>query len=218
MHRLLPLLAALVLLSPPSAAETIGGNPGPAVQLRLPATPTARAALDCYFDAVQHLYTMCRHVKSIEIIEFGYENSIEGINGAKSESCVDKQKVNMTRPYQAALKEARVSKQAVEGVRSLHELWLAVAARASAGSPANPTTITRRARAPYDEFSERIEGIRTSSRSCASALAGRQRAASPRRGEADEAGRAGEGPPPTDWPPRRRPKPADDVPPTRRPR
>src|SRR5205823_972196 len=79
---------------------------------------------DCYFDAVQHLYTMCRHVKSIEIIEFGYEKSEEGVNGAKSESCVDKQRVNITRPYQAALREASISRQAVEGVRSLQEFWL----------------------------------------------------------------------------------------------
>ena len=49
---------------------------------------------------------MCRQVKSIEIIEFGYEKSEEGVNGAKSEYCVDKHKINITRPYQAALREA----------------------------------------------------------------------------------------------------------------
>src|SRR4029453_13779918 len=45
-------------------------------------------AVDCYLQAVSHLYTMCRQVKSIEIIEFGYERSTEGTNGAKSEYCV----------------------------------------------------------------------------------------------------------------------------------
>ena len=35
---------------------------------------------------------MCRNVKSIEVIEFGYEKSQEGVNGAKSDYCVDKQK------------------------------------------------------------------------------------------------------------------------------
>ena len=50
---------------------------------------------------------MCRNVKSIEVIEFGYEKSTEGTNGAKSESCLDKQKQNIARPYQAALKEAK---------------------------------------------------------------------------------------------------------------
>ena len=62
--------------------------------------------LDCYLDAVVHLYTMCRHVKSIEIIEFGHAKAQEGVNGAKSEYCVDKQRINITRPYQAALREA----------------------------------------------------------------------------------------------------------------
>ena len=69
--------------------------------------PTTRSrGLDCYLDAVVHLYTMCRHVKSIEIIEFGHAKAQEGVNGAKSEYCVDKQKINITRPYQAALREA----------------------------------------------------------------------------------------------------------------
>ncbi len=53
----------------------------------------ADSGLDCYLDAVVHLYTMCRHVKSIEIIEFGLPEAQEGVNGAKSEYCVDKQKV-----------------------------------------------------------------------------------------------------------------------------
>ena len=65
----------------------------------------ADSGLDCYLDAVRHLYTMCRHIKSIEVIEFGYQKAQEGVNGAKSEYCVDKQKINITRPYQAALSE-----------------------------------------------------------------------------------------------------------------
>jgi hypothetical protein len=81
-------------------------------------------ALDCYLDAVRHLYTMCRHIKSIEVIEFGYEKAQQGVNGAKSSYCVDKQKINITRPYQAALLEATPSKDAVNGLRSLQELWL----------------------------------------------------------------------------------------------
>ena len=81
-------------------------------------------AVDCFLNAVDHLYTMCRHVKSIEIIEFGYEKSEEGVNGAKSEYCVDKQKINITRPYQAALREATGSKAAVDDLRALYELWM----------------------------------------------------------------------------------------------
>ena len=45
----------------------------------------ASGGVDCYLEAVSHLYTMCRQVKSIEIIEFGYEKSTEGVNGAESE-------------------------------------------------------------------------------------------------------------------------------------
>ncbi|MEP6678760.1 MAG: hypothetical protein ABJB78_05640, partial [Betaproteobacteria bacterium] len=72
--RTLPLLqAALVSLAaaliPAGAlAETIGGNPGPQHNYVCP-NADGKKPLDCYFDAVMHLYTMCRHVKSIEIIE-----------------------------------------------------------------------------------------------------------------------------------------------------
>ena len=127
---------------------------------RSPTPTSARTrtggAVDCYLDAVEHLYTMCRHVKSIEIIEFGYEKSDEGVNGAKSEYCVDKHKLSMTRPYQAALREATGSRSAVDRLRGLHELLAAGAARRSSGSPASPTTSTRRAsRQPYETFKER---------------------------------------------------------------
>ena len=47
-------------------------------------------AVDCYLQAVSHLYTMCRNVKSIEIIEFGYAKSDEGVNSAKTEYCIEK--------------------------------------------------------------------------------------------------------------------------------
>lgn len=79
--------------------------------------------LDCYLDAVVHLYRMCRHVKSIEIIEFGYADAQKGVNGAKSEYCVDKQKINITRPYQAALKEATGWAEAVDHLRELQTYW-----------------------------------------------------------------------------------------------
>ena len=108
-RRLTAALAAPFLLTPfATGAETIGGNPGPQYNYVCPHADGA-GPLDCYFDAVAHLYTMCRNVKSIEIIEFGYEKSEEGTNGAKYEYCVDKQKLNITRPYQAALKEASIS-------------------------------------------------------------------------------------------------------------
>src|SRR5580765_1830960 len=123
------LLAVVVLVSLVSAADrdaaavTIGGNPGPEHNYVCPHSD-GKAALECYFDAVAHLYTMCRNVKSIEIIEFGYEKSTEGTNGAKSEYCIDKHRLSMARPYQAALKEATPSAKAIDGLRELQELWL----------------------------------------------------------------------------------------------
>ena len=85
---------------------------------------TGTKAIDCFLNAVEHLYTMCRQVKSIEIIEFGYEKSDEGVNGAKSEYCVDKHKLSMTRPYQAALREATGARAAVDRLRGLYDSWL----------------------------------------------------------------------------------------------
>ena len=139
--------------------KMIGGNPGPQHNYICP-NADGQGALDCYFDAVAHLYTMCKHVKSIEIIEFGYEKSDDGTNGAKSEYCLDKQKLSMTRPYQSALREASISQQAVEGLRSLQEYWLqALGALKWHQGESDDDYKTRTAR-PYDDFRERIEGIR----------------------------------------------------------
>jgi hypothetical protein len=96
----------LTLYAPVAGAVTIGGNPGPEHNYVCPHAD-GQPAVECYFDAVQHLYTMCRNVKSIEVIEFGYEKSLEGTNGAKSESCLDKQKLNIAQPFAAALKQAK---------------------------------------------------------------------------------------------------------------
>ncbi|GIK84689.1 MAG: hypothetical protein KJ018_10335 [Burkholderiales bacterium] len=127
-----PLLAAALALAPAAGAQSylpkarpVGGNPGPAHNYVCPNVDASGSALDCFLDAARHLYTMCRHVKSIEIIEHGYENSEAGTNSAKSESCVQKQTANIARPYGAALREARVSRQAADGVKSLYEYWTA---------------------------------------------------------------------------------------------
>jgi hypothetical protein len=154
-------LPAAGLAPATAAAETIGGNPGPQYNYVCPHADNA-GPLDCYFDAVQHLYTMCRNVKSIEIIEFGYEDSQEGINAAKFESCVDKQKLNMARPYQAALKEARISKQAAEGVQSLQEYWLEAMQhiRWNHGETDEQYKDRVNVRA-YQDFKDKIAGIQT---------------------------------------------------------
>jgi hypothetical protein len=160
---------ATVIACPALAAEktdsvlpqykSIGGNPGPQYNYVCPNTD-GKSGLDCYFDAVQHLYTMCRHIKSIEVIEFGYEKSEEGVNGAKSEYCVDKQKLNITRPYQAALREASISTQAVEGVRSLQEFWLDALVKLKWKPGESDDEYKARVALPYDDFRVRIDGIR----------------------------------------------------------
>ena len=124
------LAVALVVASAPAFAQSylakpqvVGGNPGPAHNYVCP-NIDGGGALDCYLDAVLHLYTMCRHVKSIEILEHGYDKSSDGTNQAKSESCITKQKGNIARPLQAALREVTASKKATEELKLLHDLWV----------------------------------------------------------------------------------------------
>ena len=143
-----------------SVAVTIGGNPGPQHNYVCPHAD-GQPALECYFDAVQHLYTMCRNVKSIEIIEFGYEKSTEGTNGAKSDSCLDKQKQNISPPYQAALKEAKKSRQATEELKRLHELWTAAMTQLQWRSGESDDDYKSRVAKPYVDFNEHITSIRT---------------------------------------------------------
>jgi hypothetical protein len=140
-------------------ARMIGGNPGPQHNYICPNADGGRA-LDCYLDAVRHLYTMCRHVKSIEIIEHGYEAAEQGTNGAKSEYCIDKQKLNITRPYQAALREATVSKQAVDGVRGLQELWNASLVALKWRPGESDDEYKSRTSAVYAAIDERVAAIR----------------------------------------------------------
>ena len=121
----------------------------------------SETGLDCYLDAVVHLYTMCRHVKSIEIIEFGHVKAQEGVNGAKSEYCVDKQKINITRPYQAALREATPWSDAVDHLRDLQQFWLdAMASLRWKGEP--PQDYEDRVNKVYDELSWKIDEVRVS--------------------------------------------------------
>ena len=164
MHtRLLLVVPALVaaLAAATASAETIGGNPGPEHNYVCPHSD-GKPALDCYFDAVQHLYTMCRNVKSIEIIEFGYDKSTEGTNGAKSESCLDKQKQNIAHPYKAALREAGKSKQAVDALKGLQETWLSAMGGLTWHDGESDVDYKARVAKPYDEFTQRMDTIRTS--------------------------------------------------------
>ena len=153
------LAGAQATLAPPLHAEMIGGNPGPAHNYICP-DHDGGPALDCYFEAVAHLYTMCKHVKSIEIIEFGYEKATEGTNGAKSEYCLIKQRLNMAKPYQAALHDATISKQATEAMKSLQDYWLTSMQALDWRPPETDDEYKARTMEPYDRFKERISGIK----------------------------------------------------------
>jgi hypothetical protein len=120
----------------------------------------AGGAIECYLDAVPHLYTMCRQVKSIEIIEHGYEKSTEGTNGAKSEYCIDKHRLSMARPYQAALKEATPNAAAVDALRALQELWLRSLSELKWNPGETDEQYKARVARPYEAFSERVTAVR----------------------------------------------------------
>jgi hypothetical protein len=186
--RLLALAAALAALAaatplaaqPKAAAylskpQVVGGNPGPAHNYICP-NADGGPALDCFLDAVRHLYTMCKHVKSIEIIEFGYEKSDEGTNTSKSEYCIDKQKANIARPFHAALKEATVSRAAVEGLRNLHDFWLGSLAALKWRPGESPEDYLVRTGMVYPALDEQVDAIRSLVVEVRTELAARQKA------------------------------------------
>lgn len=156
--RHIALALAAVALCAPAAAQKSSAKFDPGSVYICP--NQSDNGLDCYLDAVVHLYTMCRHVKSIEIIEFGLPKAQEGVNGAKSEYCVDKQKINIVRPYQAALKEATGWSDAVDHLRTLQQFWLDSMAslRWSQGEPTD--AYEDRVNRVYDELSYKIDGVR----------------------------------------------------------
>jgi hypothetical protein len=157
------ILAAVVLVALaalPASALAQKGDFVPKPDTYICPNAASPGAVDCFLNAVEHLYTMCRQVKSIEIIEFGYEKSDEGVNAAKSEYCVDKHRVSMTRPYQAALREATGSRSAIDRLRDLHEHWLqslqALKWKPGETDDEYKSRITR----PYEAFKERAVAVR----------------------------------------------------------
>ena len=117
------------------------------------------SGIDCLLEAVPQTYTMCRHVKSIEVIEFGLIGAQEGVNGAKTEGCIDKHKLSIARPYQAALREARNANE-VQGLRKLYSTWLDSLAKLRPASPETDEGYKLRAAEPYGDFNEQIKTIR----------------------------------------------------------
>jgi len=158
-HRFSIALAALALVTAHAAAQK--GDTAPPPEKYICPNAAGATAVDCFLNAVDHLYTMCRQVKSIEIIEFGYGKSEEGVNGAKSEYCIDKHKVSMTRPYQAALREATGSTLAVDQLRALHEQWLKALAELKWQPPESDADYKTRVARPYEVFHERADAVRT---------------------------------------------------------
>jgi hypothetical protein len=118
-------------------------------------------AIDCFLEAVSHLYTMCRQVKSIEILEFGYEQAEQGVNGAKSEYCIDKHKASIRRHYVAALNAAVKSKPAVETLRALHDYWEKSLVELRWHPGESDAEYKARVAHPYEEFDERAQLVRT---------------------------------------------------------
>jgi hypothetical protein len=141
----------------PVAAQKSGSAPHPDTYL---CPHTIGGAVDCYLDAIDHLYTMCRQVKSIEIIEFGYEESDEGVNGAKSAYCVDKHRQTMARPLQSALREAAASRAALDALRALHDVWLEALAELKWNPGENDGEYKARVSKPYAVFLERAGLVR----------------------------------------------------------
>ena len=160
LHRILAALACAVALAGFALPAAAQGEPAENPRRYICPKADTAGAVDCFLNAVEHLYTMCRQVKSIEIIEHGYEKSEEGVNGAKSEYCVDKQKLSITRPYQAALREATGARQAVDRLKGLYDQWLASLAALKWKPGESDADYKARVAQPYSVFGEHATAVR----------------------------------------------------------
>ncbi|MEO8305292.1 MAG: hypothetical protein ABI724_14325 [Betaproteobacteria bacterium] len=150
------------------ACATLGAAPAAVAQKADPAPKpdtylcphVTGSAIDCYLDAVEHLYTMCRHIKSIEIIEFGYEKSDEGVNGAKTAYCIEKHELSMKRPLQTAVREAGKRRSTVDALQSLHVYWLGSLAELKWAPGESDEAYKSRVAKPYGVFQERAMLVR----------------------------------------------------------
>jgi hypothetical protein len=151
---LLALLAVSALL--PAAAVYALDNVDPYI------CPTALhgSGTDCFFEAVPQTYTMCRQVKSIEIIEFGLAGAQVGVNGAKTEGCIEKHKRLIARPYQAALREAGRDKAKVQGLQTLYATWTKSLGDLTPGPEEIDAGYKQRVTHPYGAFERQIKVLR----------------------------------------------------------
>jgi hypothetical protein len=113
---------------------------------------------DCFLEAIPQTYTMCRHIKSIEVLEFGLAGAEEGVNGAKTDSCIDKHKLSVNRPYQAALRAARNAAE-VQSLRKLYTTWLESLAKLHPTAGETDEAYKERVVRPYGEFEAQIKAI-----------------------------------------------------------
>jgi hypothetical protein len=151
---LLALVAVAALF--PAAATYALDNVDPYI------CPTALhgTGTDCFFEAVPQTYTMCRQVKSIEIIEFGLAGAQQGVNGAKTEGCIEKHKRLIARPYQAALREAARDKRKVQGLQMLYSTWTRSLAELTPGPDEIDAGYKQRVTHPYGAFEKQIQALR----------------------------------------------------------
>jgi hypothetical protein len=115
---------------------------------------------DCFLEAIPQTYTMCRQIKSIEVIEFGLTGAQEGVNGAKTDGCIDKHKLSIARPYQAALRESARNKTKVQSLHKLHDTWLESLTRLRPAEAETDAAYKLRVVQPYGDFNEQIKAIR----------------------------------------------------------
>jgi len=123
--------------------------------------PTAQngSGTDCFLEAVPQTYTMCREIKSIEIIEFGLTGAQEGVHGAKTESCIEKHKRLIARPYQAALREAGHNKTKVEELQALYATWTRSLAELTPAPGEFDAGYKQRVIHPYGAFDAQIKAL-----------------------------------------------------------
>src|SRR6185295_14409113 len=74
--------------------------------------------------------------------------------------CVDKHRLSMARPYQAALKEATPSREAIDRLRALQDTWLKSLAELNWIPGETDEQYKARVAKPYDVFTERASAVR----------------------------------------------------------
>jgi hypothetical protein len=154
---LLASASVALAVAAPAAAQKADPAPKPETYLCPHAEGTR---IDCYLDAIDHLYTMCRNVKSIEIIEFGYDKAEDGVNSAKTEYCIDKHGHSLMGPLQAALREAGKNRAVVEALNSLHDYWVQSLAELKWHRGETDEQYKARTSQPYGIFRERAMLVR----------------------------------------------------------